>query len=129
MDFPQQVLHKLTVEEMKNVNNAICKMSGAEEIAFDYFTKPDEAAIQAEVATLMSLLVRSFYPIPIGASAPILTIYQRAIKLKYRAIRTTLALIKYYLCPTLHKDMEKFFITYVDTVSNVPQRFVFINVL
>ena len=110
MDFPQEVPHKLSEEEMANVNNAICTMDDAEVVTFNYFTKPDEAEIQTEVASLKTLLTNSFYPIPIGASAPILDIYQRAIKLQYRAIRTTLALIKYYLCPTLNKDMEKFFV-------------------
>lgn len=113
MDFPQKIPHKLSDEEMANVNQAICKMDGDQEIVFNYYTKPNEAEIKAEVANLMSLLMNSFHPIPIGASAPVLTIYQRALKLRYRAIRTTLAVIKYYLCPTLFSDMEKFFITYV----------------
>ena len=116
MDFPQEVPHKLTTEEMANVNKAICDMGPTEEITFNYFTKPDETEIQSEVATLTSLIKQSFYPIPIGASAPVIKIYQRSLKLEYRAIRTTLALIKYYICPTLQKDMDKFFIKYVVSV-------------
>lgn len=113
MDFPQKIPYKLTAEEMANVNQAICKMDGVEEVAFNYFTKPNESEIQAEVSKLKTLLVTAFYPVPIGASAPILDIYQRALKLQYRSVRTTLALIKYYLCPTLYNDMEKFFVKYV----------------
>ncbi|XP_063681494.1 ATP-binding cassette sub-family A member 2-like isoform X2 [Bolinopsis microptera] len=110
MDFPQKVPHKLTTEEMANVNKAICDMGPTEEITFNYFTKPDQTEIQSEVATLTSLVKQSFYPIPIGASAPVIEIYQRSLKLEYRALRTTLALIKYYICPTLKNDMDKFFI-------------------
>ncbi|KAL5254305.1 hypothetical protein ACHWQZ_G013923 [Mnemiopsis leidyi] len=110
MDFPQEVPYKLSDEEMANVNHAICTMDDAEVVTFNYFTKPNEAEIQSEVASLKTLLTSSFYPIPMGASAPILSIYQRAINLQYRAVRTTLALIKYYICPTLNKDMERFFV-------------------
>jgi len=56
------------------------------------------------------LMTSAFYPIPVGASFSVLDIYQRALKLQYRAVRTSLAVIKYYLCPTLKRDMEKFFV-------------------
>lgn len=110
MDFPQEANSKLTEEEMKNVNTAICDMSTENEVVFSYFTKPNEQEMKIEVAKLRKLLTDAFYPLPVGASAPILDIFQRSLKLKYGTIRTSLALLKYYICPTLHADMVSFFV-------------------
>lgn len=113
MTFPQQVPHKLSSLEMKNVNDKICNMDADQSETFNALSKPNQTELQYEIAILTSMMANAFYPVPAQASAPVLKIYQRALELKYRNVRTTLALIKYYICPTLKHDMEQFFIQLV----------------
>ena len=110
MDFPQEKPYKLSEDEIAEINQKLCSMNADQETKFKLFTKPDDQKIKEEAQLLHSLLSTSFYPIPLGASAPVLKIYQRSITLGYRSTRTTLALIKYYFCPTWLGEMESYFI-------------------
>ena len=115
MYFPTSPGAKLTTSELAHLNKQICSLhtdtTKSRDLAhFQYYTKPNEAELKSEIDVLAGLLNDAFYPISVGASAPVLTLYSKALKLNYRSLRTSLALIKYYLCPTLTKDMESFFI-------------------
>lgn len=110
MDFPMDDPYKLSDDQITSISQKLCNMTSTQEERFKFYTKPDDDKIKEEAQIFTSLLTSSFYPIPLGASAPVIKIYQRSIKMGFRSVQTSLALIKYYICPNFLSEMEAFFI-------------------